>query len=114
MCNCVSPPQVLTSTNIIRRMEEETCGEGSVVCVQKYIRRPLLIDRLKVKLNCWLEHLTTLFTLWGVRSVTIFCFVFSRKFLIPIGLHNSCIITIISPTAAAGGTCQKCFTKYHD
>ena len=43
--------QVLTSVNMIRKMEGETCGEGSNVCVQKYIRRPLLIDGLKVRLR---------------------------------------------------------------
>ena len=40
--------------NIIRKMDaaattSSAVGEGSVVCVQKYIRRPLLIDGLKVE-----------------------------------------------------------------
>ena len=45
--------------NIIRKMDAgatTSCvGEGSVVCVQKYIRRPLLIDGLKVKEKSFLE-----------------------------------------------------------
>ena len=45
----------------------------------------------------------------GVRSVVMLCYVFFRKFLLAIGLHNSCRI---SPRA--GGTCQKCFTKHHN
>ena len=48
-------------------------------------------------------------TLWGVRSVVIFCFLFFWKFHLPIGLHNSCSIR---PTA--GGTCQKCSKKFHN
>ena len=49
------------------------------------------------------------YTLCGVRSIVMFCFVFILKFRLPIWLHSSCSI---SPTA--GGTFQKCSTKYHD
>ena len=45
------------------------------------------------------------YTLWGVRSVVMFCSGFFRKFRSPIGLYSSCTI---SPTAC--GT-QKCSTK---
>ena len=45
----------------------------------------------------------------GVQSLAMICFVFFRKFRLPIGLHSSCII---SPTAS--GTCQNCSTKYHE
>ena len=48
-------------------------------------------------------------TLWGVHSVVMFSFSFFWKFWLPNGLHNSCSIS-----QTAGGTCQKCFTKYHD
>ena len=49
------------------------------------------------------------YTLRGVYSVAMFCFVFFPKLRLPIGLHSSCSI---SPTA--NETCQKCSTKYHD
>ena len=49
------------------------------------------------------------YTLWGVHSVVKFCFLFFRKFLLPIVMHNR---DSICPTAR--GTCQKCFTKHHD
>ena len=55
-------------------------------------------------------RLAGIHTLCGVRSVVMshqFCFIW--KFRLPIGLLSSCSI---SPTA--GGTFQKCFTKYHD
>ena len=32
-------------------------------------------------------------TLWGVRSVVMFCYVLFRKFWLPIWLHNSCIFS---------------------
>ena len=48
-------------------------------------------------------------TLWCIRSVVMFCLVFFRKFWLPNSQHSSCNN---SPTA--GGTCQKCSTKYHD
>ena len=35
------------------------------------------------------------YTLWGIRSVMVLCFVFLQKFQLPIGLHSSCSI---SPT----------------
>ena len=41
-------------------------------------------------------------TLWGVRSVAMFHFVFFRKLRLPIGLHNSC-----SMSQMAGEPCQK-------
>ena len=41
-------------------------------------------------------------------SAQSWCFVL---FQLPIWLHRSCSI---SRTAAAGGTCYKCFTKHHD
>ena len=47
-------------------------------------------------------------TLWGIRSVMMF-FVFLGKFRLPIELDHSCSI---SPTATAGGTCKKSFTKH--
>ena len=51
----------------------------------------------------------SLSTLWGVRSVVMFCFVFFQKFRLPVGLHNSCSIGPMD-----NGTCQKCFSKHHD
>ena len=48
-------------------------------------------------------------TLWGVRSVVMFFFLFFQKSWLPIGLHNT---YSISPTAIV--TCQKCITKHHD
>ena len=49
------------------------------------------------------------YTLWGVRSVGMFSFVFFVKFQLPIGLHNSCTISPIT-----GGTCSNCLTKRYD
>ena len=48
-------------------------------------------------------------TLWGFHSVMMFSYLFFWKSRLPIGLYNSCSI---SPTA--GGTFQKCLSKYHD
>ena len=48
-------------------------------------------------------------TLWVIPSVVMFCYVFFRKFRLPIKLNNNCNI---SPTA--GGTCKKYFKKHLD
>ena len=50
-----------------------------------------------------------IYTLCGVPSVTMCCFVSFQNFGLPIRLHSSCSI---SPTA--GGTCQICLTKHRD
>ena len=47
-------------------------------------------------------------TLWGVRSVMMFSFLFFWKFWSPTVLHNS---GSISPMT--GRTCKKCYTKHH-
>ena len=54
-------------------------------------------------------HIKQQCTLWGICSVVMFCYVFTLKFQLLIGLHSSCNI---SPSAS--GTFQKSFTKYHD
>ena len=50
-------------------------------------------------------------TTWGIPSLAMFCLVFFPKSRLAIVLHSS---YSISPTAAAGGTCQKCSTKHRD
>ena len=48
-------------------------------------------------------------TLWGVPSVVMFCYVFSLKFWLPIGLHSSwCINPMIC------GSFRNCFAIYSD
>ena len=49
------------------------------------------------------------YTLLGIRSIVMFCYLFFRKFRLQIRLH---IGYSVNPTVV--WTCQKCFTKHHD
>ena len=54
-------------------------------------------------------RVVTLAATWGVLSFAMFCFIFFRKFWLPIGLHYG-----YSVSPMAGGTCQNFTTKHRE